>query len=230
MRREKLWVLYAEEPSRAREQLAGGLSRKGLRVDKADSLKELTDALLLSNFDAIVLDPKLPGGDALRWIAARRRRGDLTPILLLVDLGDAEQTIGGYRSGASFCVQRPLNGDVLAAHLGALVGGPASRTVKIGDLELDPDHGTLTFPDGKESHLTPTERRLFVELARNINHAVPRDHLIGAVVEDTAAADNNLSTVAVRLRRRLGPYAWMLTTVRNGGYTLWGRRRRDARA
>lgn len=183
---------------------------------------EATAALEVSAFDAALIDEALPGG-ALRWLTACRKRGEVIPVVLLCRLGDDRQVLAGYRAGANLCIQRPVSGRVLAAHLRALLAPRDLPVLRLGDLSLDPARRQLHFPDGSHATLVERELRLLLVLAKSLDRPVPRERLAEAIWPGAAAeekSENALHTVVGRLRRRFGEFGWMIRPVRPMGYVL----------
>jgi DNA-binding response OmpR family regulator len=135
--------------------------------------------------------------------------------------------LAGYRAGARLCLTRPIRGDVLAAHLRALLAPLEPRAFRLGQLSFDPARKRLTFPDGAVVPLPPLELQLLLSLARSMGSPVPHKRLMDDVwpTGDQPSVMNGLYVVAGRLRKLLGPFGWMVRAVRRSGYMLTVERR-----
>lgn len=225
MPQRKPRVLYVEEPSRIREQIAAVLQTEGFDVELAPSARAGAVALGASAFDAIVLDASLPAGGAPRWVASRRRAGLAVPVVVLCGLGDERQVVASYQAGARLCLQRPLGGPGLAAHLGALLAPPQPPAFRLGHVTFDTARERIAFPDGSTAAVRSRELALLLALSRNTGRAVTYDRLVDDVwpTGKRPSLDSGLYVVVSRLRKRLGRFAWMLRHVSGTGYMLTAR-------
>src|SRR4051812_4094682 len=88
-------VLVAEDDEALRHGLDALLRGAGFAVDTAADLPEADEALHVNRYDGAVFDRILPAGDALPYVAARRRAGWDTPVLFLTGRNAAAERISG---------------------------------------------------------------------------------------------------------------------------------------
>jgi len=120
--------------------------RRGLRADGAvaDVAINGEDALWMAaatEFDAIVLDVKLPGIDGFETCRRLREQGVWTPIVMLTARDAVEDRIHGLDQGADDYLTKPFSLAELMARLRALARrGPVERPpeLEVGDLRLNP--------------------------------------------------------------------------------------------
>lgn len=102
----------------------------------------------------------------------------------------------------------------------ATTGSP-DRVVRSGRLSVD--LGTLTiWVDGRVAHLSPSQTRLLVELARHAGRVVSYDDLIrsGLGHDPLWWSHHNLRALTSRMRVRLGPAAARIEAHDGLGYRL----------
>lgn len=218
----KLRVLYVEAPSGVRDDVAAALARRRFHVELASSRDEAATALAAAAFDVVVVDAALRGGNPLRWLRARPGIVDMVPVVLLCGFDADRQVHAGYRLGAKLCLQRPIRGDVLGAHLEALLAPSGSHSFRLGEIAFDPSRKVMTIPGKGEVRLPPQELQLLISLARDFGRPVGHEHLISDLwpSDKQPSSRNSLQVVVKRLRVLLGPSAWMLRAVRDRGYIL----------
>jgi DNA-binding response OmpR family regulator len=141
-------ILYVEASSRIRDELAAVLRKRKFDVEVVASVAAAGTAFDQSAFDLVVLDGALRRNDALRWLASHRRAADTIPVVLLCGFADDEEVLAGYRAGATFCLQRPIRGEVLAANLKALLALAKPRALRAGQLSIDLSRNVVVFPGG----------------------------------------------------------------------------------
>jgi len=199
-----------------------------LAEDDRDLGRALADGLhALHAFDsapyaAAILDWNLPRMSGVDVIAALRRRGDSTPVLLLTARDELDDRVTGLDCGADDYVVKPVHLDELAARVRALLrrsGGDAVPVQRVGALELDPAARSARL-DGHPLELSPREYALLESLAAHPGRALSRSQLEEAVYGwGEEVASNAIEVHIHHLRRKLGP-GWV-RTLRGVGYALF---------
>jgi len=155
------------------------------------------------------------------------RREDQVPIIMLTARSDPIDVVVGLESGADDYVAKPFETRVLLARMKAVLrrqAGDASwRSMSVGDLRIDPSGMTVTKA-GSQLHLTQTEMRLLLELARRPGQVFTRSLLLETVWDYPYLGDSRLVDACVqRLRAKIEDDAsnpTLLQTVRGVGYKL----------
>ncbi|WP_033440379.1 response regulator transcription factor [Saccharothrix sp. NRRL B-16314] len=219
-------VLLVEDDEHIRQALGLALDDEGFAVHDAVSGEEALALLGTATFDVVLLDLMLPGVDGLEVCRLLRARGDL-PIIIVTARADAADVIAGLEAGADDYVTKPLVASVLAARIRALLrrrgGGRQDEVIRIGQLEIRPDVGTV-HRSGSEVHVTRTEFRLLVELASAGGRIVTREQLLQRVWGYDYFGDTRLLDVHIRrLRRKVEENPdepTLVVTVRGAGYRM----------
>jgi DNA-binding response OmpR family regulator len=188
-------------------------------------------------YGAIVLDVMLPGIDGFDVARTLRRRNDFTPILMLTALGQPDDVIRGFESGADDYLPKPFDLNVFVARVKGLLrrndwarqAEPrlqlATDMVNVNGREIDFDKLELRTSD-EVINLTLMEMKLLRFLMDNRGRPVSRKEILEDVWglqhdTDTRAIDNFI----VRLRRYLEDEPnnpQILLTVRGIGYRFNG--------
>ena len=74
----------------------------GFAVDAAADLPEADEALSVHGYDCAVVDRMLPAGDALEYVAARRRAGWRVPVLFLTGRSVPAERVAGLAWGDDY--------------------------------------------------------------------------------------------------------------------------------
>ena len=220
-------VLLVEDNERVSSFVRKGLTEAGHTIDHADNGRDGMFLAAGESYDAIVMDRMLPGDiDGLGIIAALRRTGSRTPILILSALSDVDERIRGLQTGGDDYLVKPFAFGELLARLDALVrranGGNSVTTLSVGDLTMDLLSRKVTRA-GKSVTLQPREFKLLEYLMRHADQVVTRTMLLESVWDYHFDPQTNVVDVHVsKLRQKIdaGAERPLLKTIRNAGYML----------
>ncbi len=217
-------ILVVDDDDRIRELVGRYLTEHGfLALSVADAAQAKT-ALENFQFDAMVLDVMMPGQTGVDLTRELRLSNDI-PVLLLTAMGEVDDRIGGFESGADDYLTKPFDPRELVLRLQAILrrrpdNRQADTPLQIGDIYFDPAVNTLTR-DGEAIRLTDVEANLLKALGRRANEILSRDMLADLCGLD--AGERTIDVQVTRLRKKLGEDSKApvyLQTVRGKGYIL----------
>ncbi len=219
-------MLIVEDDPSIREMATLGLATAGFRVTSASDGLEGLERFRAEPFDLVILDVMLPSLDGFE-ICREIRRESRVPIVMLTARTDPTDVVAGLELGADDYVTKPFELPVLVARARAVLrrtgSEPEERTIRAGDLEIDPAAFTVR-KGGGELGLTATEFRLLLEMARRPGQVFTRELLLQTVWDYDYLGDSRLVDVAVqRLRAKVEEdpgHPRLITTVRGVGYRL----------
>ena len=225
-------LLVVEDEPKVARALREGFSAEGFEVTVAQTGESGFFLASTRPFDPIVLDRMLPERDGLEILAALRRKGLLTPVLVLTARDGVEDRVAGLDAGADDYVVKPFAFAELLARVRALVRrgrGDQRLRLSVADLVLDVPSRAVTR-GGDAVELTPREYELLEYLVRHKGTLVSREMLARDVWKETERCtplDNVIDVHMARLRKRVdaGRAVKLIQTVRGVGFTV-----RDAEA
>jgi DNA-binding response OmpR family regulator len=215
-------VLLLEDDENLRFAVEAGLRGAGFAVDAMGTLAELDAAVSVNAYDCAVLDRKVPDGDALTDVRARRAAGFAVPVLFLTALNLLPERIEGLEVGDDYLV-KPFAMDELVARVRRLClqqqfSGPPP-VLRCGDLELDTGRHEVRRA-GVLLTLTRKEFDVLTELLKHQGQPLSRTELIRRVWDPyTAPKANVVETQIKGLRAKLGAPP-MITNLRRTGYRI----------
>jgi DNA-binding response OmpR family regulator len=218
-------ILLVEDDPRMRALVRRGLSEHAHAVETAANMAQADAALATQTFDVAVLDVMLPDGTALDLVGSVRRRGDLTPILLLTARDAPDDIAQGLDAGADDYLVKPFAFTVLLARLRALGRRRPSTPVtvhRIADIALD-DAAHVVTRGGAPVVLTRTEYLLLERLIHNAGRVVTRGALLELMSTGRREVESNTLDAFIKsLRHKLdeGGRARVIHTIRGVGYCL----------
>lgn len=227
-------ILIVEDEKHLADGLRFNLEADGLETTVAYDGEEALAFTARERFDAIVLDVMMPKKNGFEVASVLRAERDYTPILMLTALGNSEDILKGFESGADDYLPKPFDLAVFTARLNGLLrrrewfaqerdAEPKQIAPVIAINGKTIDFNNLELNDGRETiHLTLMEAKLLRHLIENEGQAVSRKTILEKVWglhedTDTRAIDNFI----VRLRKHLETEPdkpRLLLTVRGIGY------------
>jgi DNA-binding response OmpR family regulator len=216
-------LLLVEDEARLAEVVRQGLIEHSYAVDLAGTSAEALDLAASNEYDAIILDRRLPDGDGAQVAAELRRNGMRTPVLMLTARDTVDDRVEGLDLGADDYLVKPFAFPELAARVRALVRRqmPERQPVlRSGNIILDPASHTASYADAPIK-LAPREFAVLEYLLRRKGDAVSR----GAIEEhcwdgDYDSLSNVVDVYVGRLRSLTGGRRSRIQTVRGVGYRL----------
>jgi DNA-binding response OmpR family regulator len=214
-------ALVLDDDARIARFVAQVLREEGYIVDLSKTGADALRLAELGGYELIVLDWMVPDIDGLSVCRELRRRGVVTPILMLSARGQVSEKVLGLETGADDYLTKPFEVDELVARARALARRAVGYArVRCGALEIDRvEH--QAYLGGRELTLTQREFALLLRLALHAEKVVKRTDLMANVLEASFDSGSNILEVHVsRLREKLGDHVDMLETVRGVGYRL----------
>ena len=219
-------VLIVEDDDDILELERYNLAREGYRVVTAVTGEEGLKLARSEMPNLIVLDLMLPGvpGTEVCKVLRNDAKTEHIPILMVTARTEESDQISGLELGADDYVTKPFSPRVLVARVKAALrrsgDGPAAEdaTLRIHDVTLHPGrHEVLVGEEPVD--LTSTEFRVLHLLARRPGWVFTRPQIVDAVHGDNyAVTERSVDVQIVGLRRKLGPAASYIETVRGVGY------------
>jgi len=218
-------ILIVDDEEDIRELVELNLAREGFRMLSSETGEQALELALSQRPDLIVLDLMLPGIDGLE-VCKRIRADSKTqqiPIVMLTAKGEETDVVTGLELGADDYVTKPFSGKVLVARIRRLLRKkPESvdrdAVIRIHGLTMDPGRHEVMVGD-QSVELTLTEFNILHTLAARPGRVFTRYQIVDAVHgSDYLVTDRAVDVQIVSLRKKLGPLAKHIETIRGVGY------------
>ena len=214
-------VLIIEDDPLIGDGLKTGLNKSGFTTDWFDNGKDGQEALLLSSYDAVVLDLTLPGMDGLDILRYWREHKCKEPILILTARDDVEERVKGLNLGADDYLGKPFSLGEVVARLNALIrrqSGEIGEVITYRNICFNL-HTKQVMLNGCEVPLSPKENGLLELLLHNRNRLMSKDVLEQKLYSwDEDVSSNAIEVHVHHLRKKLGKD--IIKTVNKLGYML----------
>lgn len=217
-------LLLVEDDEPLATGLTASLRLGGYNVDWFPKARDADGAVLVAEYDAIVLDLNLPDQDGLELLRGWRRRGMHTPVLILSARDDVEDRVAGLDIGADDYLTKPFDVLELEARLRVLIrrgaAGQSDNRIDIGPLVLDLQ-ARRAWLNGQDMQLTLKEFMLLQSLALKSGQVQAKEQLMQRLSDfDQDMSPNALDILIHRLRKKLDGSSLSVRTLRGFGYLL----------
>lgn len=218
-------ILLIEDEKQMAEALSVALTKHGIVIDHTMRLGDAFELTRQNDYDAILLDRRLPDGEGLSLIPQLRKAGTVTPVIVLTARNEPLERVKGLDVGADDYLGKPFLVEELLARLRAVLRRPSSLVephIRAGRLMIDPLHLNVTI-DSAPVDLPRRELVVLVTLAKRKGKTVLRSALEAAVYNyEEELQSNALDAHISRLRKRLADVDAGLTihNIRGVGYLL----------
>ncbi len=223
-------LLLVEDDPAMQTTLTRTLERRGIRVQACGDGREALALWLAAPPDVVLLDLSLPGMDGLQVLAAVRKAGLRTPVLVLTARGTVGDRVLGLNTGADDYLPKPFDLDELEARVRALArrgadtadlddkSGPSA--IVVGAIRYEKESGAIYHRD-QPMDLSPRELALLRPLLAQPGQAVTKERLFELVFPGAQEVQYEaIEVVAYRLRKKLAATGVRLMTLRGLGYLL----------
>ena len=216
-------LLIIEDDTELAQALQDGLREHGIETTLAGSVPQGRQRAVFGEYDVIVLDVLLPGGDGFVLCHELRQRGLTTPILMLTARDAVDDRVRGLEAGADDYLTKPFAFRELVARVHALGRRrPAIEPAvhRIADLEVDLASHVVQRA-GRAIYLTAKEFALLECFVRHEGQVIDRATITSYVWDDNHDPFTNVLEVLVRrLRRKIDePFEpKLIQTLRGAGY------------
>ncbi|WP_103664232.1 response regulator transcription factor [Gracilimonas amylolytica] len=223
-------ALVVEDEVLLNEELEELLLEEHFTVDTALDFDQAKDLLLGEQYDLVLLDLSLPGGDGLdllKLIKKQRKTSDDTAVIILTARGELEDRVQGLELGSDDYLSKPFAMPELRARIHAVL----RRKFKIDDNEISIEGVSIHLDQTEVSYkngfldLTDTEYKMLRYLFLNKNKTVTRialsEHIWGNKIDDRFSLDF-INSHMKNIRRKLSDAGApdLIDTVYGVGYKV----------
>ena len=223
-------ALVVEDEVLLNEELEELLLEEHFTVDTSLDFDQTEDLLLGEQYDLVLLDLSLPGGDGLdllKLIKKLRKTSDDTAVIILTARGELEDRVQGLELGSDDYLSKPFAMPELRARIHAVL----RRKFKIDDNEINIEGVSIHLDQTEVSYkndfldLTDTEYKMLRYLFLNKNKTVTRialsEHVWGNKIDDRFSLDF-INSHMKNIRRKLSDAGApdLIDTVYGVGYKV----------
>lgn len=220
-------LLLVEDENRMAQALSEILRQENYEVDCCEDGICGLEAMEGNLYDLVILDVMLPRLNGFEVVKKARKKGILTPVLMLTAKAEIDDKVTGLDSGADDYLTKPFLTKELLARVRALVRRnihTPDGTLKYEDIELDVPAAMLTCTtNGQSVRLSEKECRIMEYLIANQRQILTREQLAVKIWGmENEAEYNNVEVYMSFTRKKLNFIGAKteIKAVRGLGYEL----------
>jgi two-component system KDP operon response regulator KdpE len=201
-------VLVVEDEPPLRRFLRTSLRSHGFRFVEAGTAEQALLLMREHRPELILLDLGLPDVDGID-LTKRLREWTETPIVVISARGREEDKVRAFEAGADDYLTKPFGVKELLARMRVALKHAAHDETKtrsvleFGRLKVDLEARVVTV-EGREVHLTPTEYKCLVLLARHAGKVLTHERILRQVWGPASAHETHYVRVRMaELRKKL---------------------------
>lgn len=181
-------ILLVEDERKLSESITEYLSSDHYLCEQAFDFDEAMEKISLYQYDCILLDLTLPGGDGLKILEKIREMEIKSGIIIISARNSLDDKIKGLEIGADDYISKPFSLPELKIRIYALMrrqNFSHNNIIKNGDIDIDLLSRTV-FVKEKKLNLTKTEYELLLFLIGNSNMVISKDSIAEHLSGDMA--------------------------------------------
>jgi DNA-binding response OmpR family regulator len=201
-------ILIVEDEQDMLNSITAYLAREGYVCEIATTFIEADEKLYLNEYDCLILDITLPGGNGLDLLEKLKAKKNHTGAIIISAKNSIDDKIKGLNLGADDYLPKPFHLSELNARVNALLRRlkfEGSNNIEVGNLKIDLDQ-RIACVEKKALILNRKEYELLLFFVSNKNRVVKKtsltEHLWGDSIYQVDSYDFLYSQIK-NLRKKL---------------------------
>jgi DNA-binding response OmpR family regulator len=195
-------VLIIEDEALLRKAALHFFHNRGYVCESATQFSEALEKVLVYNYDCIIVDLQLPGGDGLDIIKELKKHNPAAGIIITSSRNSTSDKIKGLETGADDYLAKPFEMEELEARIKSIIRRRNFRGVteiEFGDIRIEPDMKAVTI-NSKSVTLTGKEYDLLLFFISTKGRLISKDALIEQVWGDEMDQADNFDFIYTHVK------------------------------
>lgn len=205
-------ILIVEDERSLREAIGNFLSSEGYRCEMAENFEIASEKMSLYEYDCVLLDITLPGGNGLKLLDAYKKDEKKGGVIIISARDSLDDKVSGLELGADDYLTKPFHLHELSARISSLIrrlNFQGNRIIKFEDIEIKPDSREVSIAE-TSIHLTRTEFELLLFFVQNQSRVISKsaiaEHIYGDN-SDMADSYDFIYSQIKNLRKKLNEHS-----------------------
>src|SRR5579872_46662 len=220
-------ILLIEDEVKLGQFLCDGLAEAGHICEHFTDGSKGLECALSTDYDLIILDLMLPNMNGFEILSNLRKARNVTPVLVLSALNDADKVIQALDLGAIDYMRKPFDFDEMLARIRTIQRRSLQQAgdyISIGDLNVNLRSREVQRA-GQRINLSNREFALLEYLMSHPNQVVTKTQILDKIWDINFDPGSNIVEVHMhQLRKKIDsdPDSALIHTVIGQGYVLRG--------
>lgn len=182
-------ILLIEDEAELARNMADYMSGEGYRCEFAPTFQEALSKISIYDYDCILLDLMLPGGNGLMLLQELKRLNKQDGVIIISAKDSLEDKVKGLQIGADDYLAKPFHLSELSARILSLIRRrrfSSSNLIRENEIIIDL-RGKTVDVHGKHIPITRKEYNLLLLLISNKNFIISKsalaEHLSGDIAD-----------------------------------------------
>lgn len=182
-------ILIIEDETELALDIAKYLSSENYLCEIASTYQKATDKITGYQYDCILLDLMLPGGDGIRLLELLKRENKQDGVIIISAKNSLEDKIKGLQTGADDYLAKPFHHSELSARIHSVIRRKQfnnSNVIEQNEITIDLPGKTVSIKN-KPVNLTKKEFDLLLFFIGNKNRVISKgalaEHLSGDIAD-----------------------------------------------
>ncbi len=213
-------ILIVDDEKLIRDVIKEYCIKEKYNIFEAEDGTSSIEVVKNNDIDIVVMDIMMPKMDGYSAIRAIKKIKDI-PCIMLSARTEEYDKLAGFDLGIDDYMTKPFSPKELIARIKAILNRtekPVLDEYVYKTLKID-YKGRVLYIDNKEISITPKEYELLLYFINNNKIALSREQLLSNVWGyDFYGDDRTIDTHIKMLRKSLGKYRSLISTIRSVGY------------
>lgn len=195
-------ILIVEDEKELSDVIAGSLEKEHFVVETASDFHSASEKIALYEYDCILLDITLPGGNGLQLLEEAKRTGKEENIIIISAKNSLEDKISGLALGADDYLTKPFHIAELNARIKAILRRKkldGKNIIEIANLSMDINERLVTV-SGHPLQLNRKEFDILNYFLFNKNRLVTKTALAEHVWGDSIDNADNFDFIYYQMK------------------------------
>lgn len=218
-------ILIIEDEAELAKSIGAYLAQENYLCEYANNFSRAIERIHMHEYDCILLDLMLPGGDGFKVLEELKRHNKQDGVIIISAKNSLEDKIRGLQIGADDYLAKPFHMPELSARIHSVIRRKnfgSTNIIEQNEMKVDVLAKSVMV-NGKELALTRKEFDILLYFISNKNRVISKNALAEHISGDVAGMFDNYDFVYAHiknLKKKLNEagYGNYLKTIYSSGY------------
>ncbi len=195
-------ILIVEDEKDLSESMVSYLREENYQCETAADYASAMEKIELFDYDCILLDITLPGGNGLTILKELRNNHKMDGVVIISAKNSLDDRITGLKSGADDYLVKPFHLSELSARIAAIIrrkNFDANNIIELGSLKIDTEQKSVYIED-TPVELTRKEYELLLYFISNKKKVISKNAIVEHLWGDEMGMAENYDFIYTHIK------------------------------